>query len=144
MESIEQEWLSSQPVLLAIMQIAGLFDRPASGDCLEVLRKPPVIEGITDKIVDLDDGEWNRAVSRLRGVHLLAPLDASVPGALDAHPLVREWFGEELRKQNEEAWRAAHGRLYEHLRDSTKEGDKPTLEGSDRPRLPCGAARRGP
>jgi hypothetical protein len=47
---------------------------------------------------------------------------------LDAHPLVREWFGESLRQKNEVAWRAAHSRLYDHLRRTTKEGERPTLE----------------
>ena len=41
---------------------------------------------------------------------------------------MREWFGERLRQTNEAAWKAAHGRLYEHLRDTTKEGKTPTLE----------------
>ena len=41
---------------------------------------------------------------------------------------MREWFGDRLKATNEKAWRAAHGRLYEHLRDTTKEGDTPTLE----------------
>ena len=35
MESYEKEWLADQPVLLAILHCVGLFDRPASGDCLE-------------------------------------------------------------------------------------------------------------
>jgi hypothetical protein len=64
----------------------------------------------------------------LRDVRLLDPEDSHSPDALDAHPLVREWFGERLRQTNESAWKAAHGRLYEHLRDTTKEGDTPTLE----------------
>ena len=60
-------------------------------------------------------------------VRLLAPPDPAAPEALDAHPLVREWFGERLRQANESAWKAAHGRLYEHLRDTTKEGPAPKL-----------------
>ena len=31
MESYEKEWLDCQPLLLAILSIVGLFDRPASG-----------------------------------------------------------------------------------------------------------------
>jgi hypothetical protein len=96
MESYEREWLTGQPALLAIMHIAGLFDRPADGDCLNALRAKPAIEGLTDQIVQLDDDKWQRAVGRLRGVRLLAPPDLASPDALDAHPLVREWF-----------WRAA-------------------------------------
>jgi hypothetical protein len=128
MKSYEEEWLAGQPVLLAIMLIVGLFDRPASGDCLDALRAKPAIEGLTDEIVNLDDSEWHRAVSRLHDVRLLLPRDPAAPNAFDAHPLVREWFGERLRATNETAWKAAHGRLFEHLRDTTKEGKTPTLE----------------
>jgi hypothetical protein len=127
MESYEKDWLAGQPVLLAIMQMVGLFDRPASGDCLEALRAKPAIEGLTEAIVDLDDGAWRRAVARLREVRLLAPPDPRAPDALDAHPLTREWFGERLRKTNEAAWKAAHSRLYDHLRRTTREGKTPTL-----------------
>ncbi len=128
MESYEKEWLAGQPVLLAIMHMVGLFDRPASADCLDALRVRPAIKGLTDQIVGLDEGEWRRAIARLREVRLLAPSDSAVPDALDAHPLVREWFGERLQQTNEAAWKTAHGRLYEHLRDTTKEGKTPTLE----------------
>ena len=128
MESYEKEWLAGEPVLRAIMHMVGLFDRPASGDCLAALRAAPAIAGLTDPIVGVDEGAWQRAVGRLREVRLLAPPDPAAPEALDAHPLVREWFGERLRQTNEAAWKAAHGRLYEHLRDTTKEGDTPTLE----------------
>ena len=148
MESYEKEWLfdegqtkssgsfaslfrrprpSEKAVMLAIMRIVGLFDWPASGDCLEALRAKPAIEGLTDEIVDLDDDAWRRAVARLREARLLAPLDQTAPDALDAHPLVREWFGERLKQTNEAAWKAAHSRLYDHLRRTTREGDEPTL-----------------
>jgi hypothetical protein len=58
MESYEQEWLAGQPVLLAAMHMVGLFDRPASGSCLQALRKKPVIKGLTDNIVRLKEHEW--------------------------------------------------------------------------------------
>ena len=86
-----------------------------------------VIAGLTNRLVALDYAAWQRAVARLRAVRLLLPADPSAPGALDAHPLVREWFGERLRQANEAAWQKAHGRLYEHLRDTTQEGETPTL-----------------
>jgi hypothetical protein len=127
MESYEKEWLAGQPVALAMMHMVGLFDRPASGDCLAALRREPAIQGATDALVDLDETQWRRAITRLREVRLLAPEDPAAPDTLDAHPLVREWFGQRLERANLEAWRAAHGRLYEHLRD-TKEGPTPTLE----------------
>ncbi len=128
MELYEKEWLAGQPLLPAIMFLVGLFDRPATADCLAALRAAPAIDGLTAQIVVLDDADWNRAISRLRDARLLSPEDPSAPGALDAHPLVREWFGERLRQTNEAAWKDAHGRVYEHLRNTTHEGDAPTLE----------------
>jgi hypothetical protein len=125
--SYETEWLAGQPELLAILQLVGLFDRPASADCLAALRARPAIAGLTDRLVAMDDAAWQRAVARLRAARLLLPADPAAPAALDAHPLVREWFGERLRQANEAVWREAHARLYEHLRDTTQEGAAPTL-----------------
>jgi tetratricopeptide (TPR) repeat protein len=127
MESYEKEWLADQPVLLAILHCVGLFDRPASGDCLKALCAKPAIPGLTDTLVDLIDDQWRRNVARLREVRLLAPVDPFDPEAIDAHPLVREWFGERLKQTNEAAWHDSHSRLYDHLRDTTHEGETPTL-----------------
>ncbi len=52
---------------------------------------------------------------------LLAPVSHHAPDEIDAHPLVREHFGERLKAEKPEAWRAGHGRLYEHLQDSAKQ-----------------------
>jgi tetratricopeptide (TPR) repeat protein len=128
MESYEAEWLTDGRSERAIMSMIGLFDRPGSADCLWALRQRPVIEGFNELLVNLDEGEWHRGIARLREAKLLSPKDTSAPDALDAHPLVREWFGERFRQTNEVAWKAAHGRLYEHLRDATKEGAAPTLQ----------------
>jgi hypothetical protein len=127
-EAYAGEWLAREPVLLAIMYLIGQFDRPASADCMNSLRCKPIIDGLTDVIVDVTDEAWRSAIGRLREVRLLDPEDPFAPDALDAHPLLREWFGERLRQRNETGWKAAHARLYEHLRDTTKEGTSPTLE----------------
>jgi len=128
MESYEREWLKDRPMLLAIMYLAGLFDRPASPDCLKALRRKPAITGLTEDLAGISDVEWQRAVTWLREVGLLAPADPATSGQLDTHPLVREWFGERLKGRSSRAWRAAHARIYEHLRRTTREGDSPTLE----------------
>lgn len=127
-EAFDTAWLVGEPVLRTIMVMVGLFDRPAQPGWIAALRAEPVIDGLTDAIIDLDDDAWRAAILRLREVRLLDPEDSLSPDALDAHPLVREWFGERLKAMNEAVWREAHGRLYEHLRDTTKEGDTPTLE----------------
>ncbi|MGA7807005.1 MAG: ATP-binding protein [Bradyrhizobium sp.] len=128
MESYEREWLVGQPVAHAVMRIVGLFNRPASSGCLTALRQKPAISGLTDALVEVDQATWQRTISRLREVRLLSPQNPYAPEAIDAHPLVREWFDSRLERTNPNAWRAAHRRIYEHLRDTTEEGDAPTLE----------------
>jgi tetratricopeptide (TPR) repeat protein len=128
MESYEREWLADRPIERTIVYMVGLFDRPASADCLNALRRKPAIPGFTEPIVKIKEFEWRSAVARLREVRLLAPADHSEPEVLDAHPLVREWFGARLEHTNPEAWRAAHSRIFDHLRRTTREGEKPTLE----------------
>ena len=110
------------------MFMIGLFDRPVQASWIKALRAKPVIEELTEPVINLNEDTWRTALARLRETRLLDPEDALSPDAIDAHPLVREWFGKRLRQESENAWRAAHGRLYEHLRDTTKEGDTPTLE----------------
>lgn len=127
-KSYADEWLVDEPVLDSIMSLVGLFDRPADVGCLDALRRSPAINGLTDSIVGLSEENWNKASARLRAAKLLLPTDPKMLNALDAHPLVREWFGERLKAENKNAWREAHRRLYEHLRDTTDEGKTPTLE----------------
>ena len=110
---------------LAVLRLLGLFDRPASKDCLEALRKEPVIAGLTEPLVGLAPRDWTLVTSRLAEINLVTVQD---DGGLDAHPLLRDYFAMKLREQQPESWKAAHRRLYEHLCATTKEGDQPTLE----------------
>jgi len=103
----------------AILRLIGLFDRPASADCLAALRREPAIRGVTDALVKLSETDWRHAVHRLRELRLLVKPDDD-DGSLDAHPLVRECFGPKLEAGFPEGFRAAHRRLYEHLRDHGK------------------------
>jgi tetratricopeptide (TPR) repeat protein len=127
MQSIEKEWLNEQPELLTILFQVGLFDRRATGRCLSALRSEGAIVKPTYLIISNADVHWHRCVARLREARLLSPRDPTDVDALDAHPLVREWFGERFRQENETAWRAAHGRLFDHLCRSTHEGEAPKL-----------------
>jgi nucleoside phosphorylase len=116
---------------LAILRLMGLFDRPATGDCIAALRAAPAIAGLTEPLVGLAEEDWNASLEALASAKLLAVHRAKGAGTLltlDAHPLLREYFGQRLRDTQPEAWRAAHRRLYEHLLATTKEGKEPTLE----------------
>ncbi len=115
---------------LALLQLLGLFDRPATADCLEALWKAPVIPNLTETLVGLSEAQRNLALKRLETARLLTVnRDASHQlVSLDAHPLLREYFAIQLRDNHPDAWREGHRRVYEHLCATTKEGDQPTLE----------------
>ena len=115
----------------ALLQVLGLFDRPATADLLRVLWQPPAIAGLTEPLMGLSEAQRNLSLRRLEDAKLLTVNRAEGSGeliALDAHPLLREYFARRVRQQQPEAWRSAHRRLYEHLCLTTKEGDQPTLE----------------
>ncbi len=141
LEAYEQ-WLASpngRTEDLQALRLVGLFDRPASPDCLAALRRAPAIPGLTDQLVPLADDEWNAVLHRLHEAHLIAlGFPETAPGStaprpaargvpVDAHPLIREYFGQQLRKLQVtrkwwQFWRTlkspfqtAHSRLFDHL-----------------------------
>src|SRR5262245_33540603 len=60
--------------------------------------------------------EWRTRLARLRRARLLAREDPHNPRHLDTHPLVREYFGEQLRSQRSEAWKECNQRLFNYYR----------------------------
>jgi tetratricopeptide (TPR) repeat protein len=90
----------------------GLFDRPADEKALAALLKSPAIPGLTESLTDMRPTEWQTILARLRRARLLAGEDPHNPGQVDTHPLVREYFGEQLRSQQTDAWKESNRRLY--------------------------------
>jgi hypothetical protein len=88
-------WLGEGPEL-AILRLLGLFDRPAEAGALKALRAAPPIPGLTEPLADLLEEDWRLAVATLRDHSLLAAADPREPETLDAHPLVRACFADEL------------------------------------------------
>jgi hypothetical protein len=99
---------------LAILRMLGLFDRPADEKAIAALLKPPAIPSLTEPLTDLSPSEWRATLAKLRRSRLLAGEDLHNPGHLDAHPLVREYFGEQLRSQRTQAWKECNRRLYHY------------------------------
>ncbi len=140
---------------LAMLRLLGLFDRPATADCVRALREPPVISGLTDPLVSLPAEDWEFTLTALSDARLISVNRHESTGelvSLDTHPLIREYFASRLLGYRDDpakgglvgsqstrdgrypeiltnaTWRAAHKRLYEHLCETTNEGDQPTLE----------------
>jgi hypothetical protein len=124
-----ERWLQSAGVErqreLAVLRLTGLFDRPMSRDCLQVLRvwaRPSWMRWLLSrggrqtwrtfgKLSGLSAQELAIALKRLSDVDLVTV----TPDAIDAHPLIREYFAQQLRDTQPAAFRAAHSRLFDHL-----------------------------
>jgi hypothetical protein len=110
-----QTWLGEGPEL-AVLRMLGLFDRPADEKALGALLKSPAIPGLTDSFTDLSPTAWRTILANLRRARLLVREDPHDRGQLDTHPLVREYFGEQLRSQRTGAWKECNRRLYHYYR----------------------------
>jgi serine/threonine protein kinase/tetratricopeptide (TPR) repeat protein len=110
-----QSWLGEGPEL-SVLRMLGLFDRPADEKALGALLKSPAIPGLTESLTELHPTEWQTILAKLRRARLLAGEDPHHPGHLDTHPLVREYFGEQLRNQQTDAWKECNRRLFYYYR----------------------------
>jgi len=130
MEAFAQQFspASGTGAELELLQVLGLFNRPAPREAIARVMQAPAISGLTDGLAKLDEAEWLRLLHKLREVKLLAREYQHRPDTLDCHPLVREHFGEKLRQQNPAAWQEAHSRLYEYYKNLPAKELPDTLE----------------
>lgn len=129
---------------LAILRLMGLFDRPATADCLRALWQSPAIPNLTEPLIGITETQRNLTLKRLEDSRLLT-VNRDAAGtllSLDAHPLLREYFAARMKDEGgmmkagadssfiipTSSFQEAHKRVYEHLCATTKEGDQPTLE----------------
>jgi tetratricopeptide (TPR) repeat protein len=120
MMAIYEQWFAGKPEI-SVLRMLGLFDAPALEDEIFALRASPPIVGMTDLLDGLSESAWNETITTLRDVGLLATAsDTKDADELDAHPLVREHFSEQLHNEHPEAWQEGHLRLYEHLKKKAK------------------------
>jgi predicted ATPase len=115
-----QAWFGEGPEL-SVLRMLGLFDRPADEKALRALLKSPPIPGLTEHLIGLSSSEWRTLLARLRRARLIAEEDLFQPGQLDTHPLIREYFGEQLRSRRTDAWQEGNRRLYHYYRMITSE-----------------------
>src|SRR5260370_4343350 len=99
-----QIWFGEGPEL-SVLRMLGLFDRPADAKALGSLLRAPAIPGLTESLANLSPAEWRTILAKLRRAKLLAGEDPHNPGSLDTHPLIREYFGEQLRIERTDAWK---------------------------------------
>lgn len=122
-----ERWLAGTPEL-RILLLVSLFDRPTDPGALAALRSAPTIAGLTEEVRDLSEEAWRAALANLRNMGLLNPEAPEEPDRLDAHPLVREYFGRRLRNSQPNAWKTAQERLYENCVSRTRRDQPDTFE----------------
>src|SRR5262249_48812014 len=110
-----QTWFGEGPEV-SVLRLSGLFDRPADEKAIGALLKAPAIRNLTQSLTNLSPTEWRKILAKLRRARLLAGEDPHNRGALDTHPLVREYYGGQLRSQQTDAWKECNRRLYHHYR----------------------------
>ncbi len=106
---------------IAVLRLLGFFDRPAEEKLLAVLREADDSElnVLTAPLRDLSSDGWRRVLRRLTELRLIdIPVSPAPP--IDSHPLLREYFAEQLRTHFPEAWETGHRRLFKHLCDTTE------------------------
>lgn len=106
-----QTWLAGTPEL-QLLYLLGLFDYPLEREVLQVLWQAQ----IPDLTAGIDERAWKVAIRDLREKHRLLSEHENRSDLLDCHPLIREFFGKQLREKQLDAWRQAHMRLYEYYK----------------------------
>jgi tetratricopeptide (TPR) repeat protein len=113
---------------LAILYLIGLFDRPAEPEAMEALLADPDLRDFTAELDGVGAEVWNRSVEALRDMGLLNRADPDSPGTLDAHPLVREHFRDELRMEAPEMRSRGNRTLFDFYRATAMEQPKDAKE----------------
>lgn len=157
-------WLQRKPEL-DILFMMSLFDRfvetevtnaPYHNGLLEALLQPPAIKGLTEYVYECSREDWQSAITHLQSLHLLTEnailRDASCDAVGDeavmpelrrvfgCHPLVREYFAEQLRRRLPGSWQEAQSRMYEYFMQHVEQHLPDTLD-SIQPL--CAAVRHG-
>lgn len=116
-----ETWLrdAGEHTLLAVLRLLGLFNRPADAAALAALRAEPAIPELTEVLLPLSEQQWKQTLAKLRRLKLLT--DSSTNDELDAHPLLREHFRDQLQRAHPAAWQAGNLRLYEYLTSTAKD-----------------------
>jgi tetratricopeptide (TPR) repeat protein len=103
---------------LALLHLIGLFDRPAPPEAMSALLADVDLNPLTAGLDRVGGDVWNRCVDALRGMGLLNKENLEWPGTLDAHPLVREHFRDELQRGDGQMWVEGNRLLFAYYRDT--------------------------
>jgi transcriptional regulator with XRE-family HTH domain len=102
---------------LAILLLIGLFDRPAHPRALQALLSDPRMAPFTGMFRP-GGAVWDNAIGGLRAMGLVHQEVSDLPGTLDAHPLVREHFRDQIQRGHAGLWLQGNRTLYDFYRNA--------------------------
>ncbi len=100
---------------IRLLRILGLFDRPAGLGLLAGVIADQSVPQLTSGVPAPETLGWHQLVKKLRRAGLVARENEKQPDLLDAHPLVRQHFGEDLHAADSAGWQQGHNCIYEYL-----------------------------
>ncbi|MBM96787.1 MAG: hypothetical protein CMI09_13200 [Oceanospirillaceae bacterium] len=109
---------------LRLLYLLGLFDHPIEKEVLQVLwdqQIPELTQGI-------HKAQWKAAITSLQDTHRLLSQHPEQTHLLDCHPLIREYFGKQLKTKHPNAWQQAHSTLYEFYKNLPKKEQPDTVD----------------
>lgn len=130
------------PPEMAVLLLMGLFDRPVGIEVLDALMADEALQSLTASFMKLHPEQQRYTVNHLQSLDLLrvVPTEGHSFSALthlsglsdihslDAHPLVREYFGKHFQLDDPDLWQAAHSQLYEYYKSLPEKELPDTLE----------------
>ncbi|MFI0399783.1 MAG: SEFIR domain-containing protein [Thiolinea sp.] len=106
-----QHWLAGT-VELKLLYLLSLFDHPIEQEVLQVLWEAQIPE----LTADVTERDWKAAQRVLEKEYRMMSVHAGQAALFDCHPLIREYFGRQLKENHGEVWRQAHTVLYEYYK----------------------------
>lgn len=106
-----QHWLAGM-VELKLLHLLSLFDHPIEQEVLQVLWEAQIPE----LTADVTERDWKAAQRVLEKEYRMMSVHAGQAALFDCHPLIREYFGRQLKESYEEVWIEAHTILYEYYK----------------------------
>jgi hypothetical protein len=112
------DWFQGQAEL-SLLYLLGLFDQPIEQSIIEKLNQANIPK-LTDQ--QSQDDLLNSIESLSKQHHLLSKShNEDGQALLDCHPLIREYFGQQLKQNYPKAYQQAHENLYEHYKAIPKQ-----------------------
>tara|TARA_B100000315_G_scaffold37340_1_gene31935 strand:- start:9253 stop:11865 length:2613 start_codon:yes stop_codon:yes gene_type:complete len=105
-------WADDKPEQV-FLRMLGLFDRPTGeGEKDALLDKA----SFAKPLKNLSEGKWNNMLTHLKNSGLLLETEKGLDKkTYDTHPLIRDYFGNLFKEEDEKLWKEAHKVLFEYF-----------------------------